>query len=120
MNKKLFVISILAAFILLVISFVSVVGYNTSTPIRKESPLFGIRGRRAIYEKIGDMLENIKTKYVGKRVFFLPFQCIKDKGKLSERNYLKDPLTYWCDWTEGEGCTTLPTNCFCESYDKPC
>ena len=126
MKKKLLVVCILAVFLLVVISFTSVVGYNTSKPIKKESPLFGIRGRRAIYEKIGDILENIKTRYIGERLFFLPFKCFKDKGKLYPRNFLKDPqsiLCNWtdlCDWTEGEGCTTMPSFCYCESYDKPC
>ena len=78
MNKKLLVVSILAVFMLLAISMASAV--NTTTTVKKkESPLFGIRTRQAIGEKIGDIIENIKTKYIGERVFFLPFQGLRDR-----------------------------------------
>ena len=76
MNKKILTISIVVVFMLLAISFASTVSSNTSKPIRKESPLFGIRTRRAVKEKIGEVIENIKTKYIGERVFFLPFQYL--------------------------------------------
>ncbi len=79
MNKKILTISIVVVLMLLAITFASTVSSNTSKPIRKESPLFGIRTRQAIKEKIGDIIENIKTKYIGERAFFLPFQFLSLK-----------------------------------------
>ena len=37
------------------------------------SLLIGIRTRRAIVEKLGKIIENIKTKFIGDRLFFLSF-----------------------------------------------
>jgi hypothetical protein len=73
MKKKILIISILAVFMLMAISFVSVVGKNTSDAEKKESPLYGIRTKRAIGEKISNILENIKTRFLGERIFFLKF-----------------------------------------------
>ena len=94
MKSKLLVVSILAVFILLVISVVSVVGYNTSKPIRKESPLFGIRTRRVVKERIDEVIDNIKTKYVGERVFLLPFQWLRKQGEFSLRQQLVEKSTF--------------------------
>ena len=104
MNKKILIISIVAVFMLLALSFASTVSSNTSKPIRKESPLFGIRTRQAIKEKIGQVIENIKAKYIGERVFFLPFQSIS----LKQQNY---------QWTKDEcetelKCTAGTPSCF--------
>ena len=79
MNKKILLFSILAVFMLLAISLSSAVSSNTSKPIKKESPLFRIRTKQSVGDKIGQVLDNIKTKYVGQRVFFLPFQWIRFK-----------------------------------------
>ena len=54
---------------MLTISFASIVTSNSSKPVRKESPLFGIGTRQAIREKIGDLMR----KFVGERVFFYRF-----------------------------------------------
>ena len=75
MNKKILVVSIFAVFMLLAIAFASTVTSDTSKPNQKESPLYGIRTRRAIKEKIGEMLR----RFVGERVFFLPFQWLRNK-----------------------------------------
>ena len=78
MNKKILVISILAVLMLVAISFSTAVSSNTTTTVKKkESPLFDIRARRAINEKFGEIIENIKTKYIGERLFFMPFTRIK-------------------------------------------
>ena len=80
MNKKILTISIVAVFMLLTISFSTAVSSNiTATIKKKESPLFGIRTRQAINVKFGEIIENIKTKYIGERVFFLPFQFLSLK-----------------------------------------
>lgn len=60
---------------LLAIAFASTVSSNTLKPAKKESPLFRIRTRQAIKEKIGNMMR----RFIGERVFFLPFQWIKNK-----------------------------------------
>ena len=88
MNKKILTISIVAVFMLLAISMASAV--NTTTPVKKkESPLFGIRTRRAINEKIGEIIENIKTKYIGQRVFFLQFLWLTNGDGISARQRLQ-------------------------------
>ena len=104
MNKKLLAFSIIVVFMLLAISFASSVSSNTTKTIeKKESPLFGIRTRQAIKEKIGDIIENIKAKYIGERVFFLPFQWLNNREKLTMREQLQEK-TSW-------DCTYGPTNC---------
>ena len=82
MNKKILVVCILVVFTLVAISFASAI--NTTTPVKKkESPLYGIRTRRAIGERLGKIIEHIKTKFLGERVFFLPFQWIRNLLGLS-------------------------------------
>jgi len=77
MNKKILIISILAVFMLVAISFASAVSSN-STDEKRESPLFRVRTRRAIGERLEELKENIKARFVGERVFFLPFQWLKN------------------------------------------
>lgn len=90
MNKKILVVSILAVFMQVAISFASAISSNTArTAKKKESPLYGIRTRRAIRERLGRIIENIKTKFQGDRIFFLPLQWLN--------NYIigDNPLTAW-------------------------
>jgi len=68
MNKKILLVSILIVFMFLAISMASAINTHTAKCVRKESPLFGIRTRQAIREKIGNFL----SRFVGERVFFLP------------------------------------------------
>ncbi len=53
------------------------------------SLLIGIRTRRAIVEKLGKIIENIKTKFIGDRLFFLPFlrslQHLSIRQRLAEK-----------------------------------
>ena len=72
-NKKLLVMSVLAVFMLLAISFASTVSSNTPKSTRKKSPLFKIRIRKAIQEKISGFI----TRFVSERVFFLPFHWLR-------------------------------------------
>ena len=75
MNRKILTFSIAAVFMFVAISFASAV--NTTSAIeKKESPLYGIRLRHQIEVKIGEAIENIKAKYIGERVFFLPVQWL--------------------------------------------
>jgi hypothetical protein len=71
MNKKILVISVLAVFVLVAVSFSTVV--SSKPEEQRESPLFGIRTNRAITEKITNIVENIRTKFLGERIFFIPF-----------------------------------------------
>jgi hypothetical protein len=74
MNKKIIILSVLVVLMLVGISFVSSAETNTNSE-KKESPLYGIRTRKAIGEKFVNILEDIKTKFLsGKRMFFLPPQ----------------------------------------------
>ena len=75
MKKKLIIGSLLAVFMLVAISFVSSAEVNANIE-QRESPLYGIRTRRATTEKISNIIENIKTKFLGERMFFLPFRWI--------------------------------------------
>lgn len=75
MKKKILIISLLSVFMLLAIAFASTVTSNTPIPPKKDSPLFGIRTRWAIREKMGDFIR----KFVGEQLFFLPFQWIRNK-----------------------------------------
>ncbi|UCF12819.1 MAG: hypothetical protein JSW06_00825 [Thermoplasmatales archaeon] len=64
MNKKIFVGSVIAVVILILVSFTGVVGYQTtkSSTIASASPLFSVRSTRAIDEGSKD----IDCDYVGK------------------------------------------------------
>ena len=96
MNKKILIISIAAVFMLLIISFASTASSNTGKTVeKKESPLFGIRTRRAINEKFGEVLENIKTKYIGERVFYSPiFMILKNKQQTLLYTFGECPTFY--------------------------
>jgi len=74
MDKKILAIGCICAVVLLVaISFASAISTNTVKPVeRKDSPLFRIRVRKAIREKMGNLI----SSFIGERVFFLPFQWL--------------------------------------------
>jgi len=73
MNKKVFVMGLLAVLMLISISFVCSAEINSDIE-KKESPLYIIRTRQAITEKLSIIVENVKTKFLSERLFFLPFQ----------------------------------------------
>ena len=129
MNKKLLVVSILVVFTLVAISYAS--AFSSYTPIKKkESPLFGIRTRQAIKEKIGDVIENIKAKYIGERVFFLPFRFTLSNNDLLVRQIIQDKILTLIDSTVDCWTCTGPTYCdrtctdntwYCRTcYDTAC
>jgi len=77
MNKKFVVLGILAVLMLLTISLASAI--NTQTNVeKKESPLYKIRTKLAIGEKISQIFQNIKIKFLGERLFLIPFQWLKN------------------------------------------
>jgi len=76
MKEKILTASILAVFMLVAISFASAVSTNTTNAENKESPLWAIRARQAIKDKVIDIIKIVKTKYVGERAFYIPFQSL--------------------------------------------
>ena len=99
MNKKILLISILSFLMLLTISFASAINTNTTDIERKESPLYRIRIRRAIGEKITIIIENIRTKFLGERIFFLPppLQRTTSWPTTQELTYLSCPTCFKCN-----------------------
>ncbi|HEY0087970.1 MAG TPA: hypothetical protein VGB37_03955 [Candidatus Lokiarchaeia archaeon] len=91
MNKKILLVSILSILMLVTISFASAINTENLNEVKnKESPLFKIRTRSAIGEKIGHIIKNIKAKFIGERIFFLPFQWLRSLNPNDYRN----PNTY--------------------------
>ena len=94
MDKRILKFGIIIAVLLLVtISIASAVN-TTISDKKKESPLYGIRTRMVISERLGELLDNIKTKYIGERVFLLPFQWIRKQGGISVRQQLGEKSTF--------------------------
>ena len=90
MNKKILLVSILAVFMLVAISYAAAVDTNTANTKRKESPLYKIRTGKAIAEKITNIIENIRTKFLGERIFFLPFQWMRNAEFSIRDRFLKE------------------------------
>lgn len=65
MNRKLMISSIAVAVIIVLISFTSVIGFQTTkSKLIKDSPLFNVRTQRAINKPSKDVMI---TEYIGKR-----------------------------------------------------
>ena len=106
MNKKILVVSILAVFTLVAISFASAI--NTTAPVeKKESPLFRIRSRRAIREKIGDLVR----RFLGDRIFFLPFQWLRNIIDDYQQPFSKSPTCHGIKSPCTKYQWTCPTEC---------
>jgi hypothetical protein len=72
MNKKVVIGSICTVFVLLTISLTTTVSSNAIDIDKKESPLWKIRNRRAINEKLGRVIDNIRASFIGDtRIFFI-------------------------------------------------
>ena len=111
MNKKILLFSILAVFMLVAISYATAI--NTADSKKKESPLWKIRTRGAITSNIEDIIENIKTKFLGERMFFLPFHWLGNGNEISARDQFMEKRTsndddytcvYKCTSDEGPTC----------------
>jgi len=112
MNKKLLVVSILAVFMLVAISFASAVSSN-STDEKRESPLFRVRTRRAIGERVDELRQIIRSRFVGDRLFFLPFQWLRNQ---KNEEHAEDRLV-----TGDKSVTCHKTNCGNQcSWDPAC
>lgn len=99
-------VSILAVLRLVAISFATAVTSNTTTTVKKkESPLFGIRTKLAI----GQKLQDLTTRFIRQRVFFIPFPQLM---KIFSSNRLDTVYSYDCGGctyaSEQGGCWTCP------------
>jgi len=91
MNKKILTISILAIFMLIAISFITTVSSNT-TSTKRETPLFKIRTKLAI----GERIKYLVTRFIETRgVSLLPSLLFKDQP---------DRLLTTHQWTD---CSTI-------------
>lgn len=86
MNKKIMTMTIAVVIMMLSVSLISVANAETkkSNEKKRESPLFKIRSKGAIREKIQD----IKTNYLGDRIFLLPFNRLSNLLGRSEDSML--------------------------------
>ena len=109
MKKKIIIISILAVFILVAITYVSAVNANTTDTENKESPLWIIRTKSAIGEKISKISSIIKTRFLGERIFYPSLRLLSRFLKNNEQIF---PESVWkCEQaspiTEQIGCDTV-------------
>ena len=119
MKKKILVVSILAVFTLVAISFATAVSSNTVKSIeKKESPLYRIRLLRAIREKGREIL----SRFIGERIFFVPtiFRLLRFPKKLFHTGTGYET----CRWTDCYLCTeihdhdcTEDSDCTMKCYD---
>ena len=76
MKKIILIVGTISILMLLTTSFVSVVGSNPATRESKESPLFKVRAQKALSIKLGNILEQIKTRFLGERIYMVPFSLM--------------------------------------------
>ena len=107
MNKKLCIGCILAVFMLVAVSFSSAVGRDTDVE-KKESPLFRIRTRVAIGEKISNIIINIRDKLFEERIIFLPIKLLKDIDYSRSTTAWPTDCTHTC---KSSGCPTFLALC---------
>jgi len=132
MKKKIVIMCILTSIFLVSISMASAINTTNKNTQEEESPLYNYRTNKAIQEKI----QNIKTKFFGDRLFFLPFQWLRNNnqnlrdnlqektqeyGQTCEAQYTCSNQHTYCSWpTEcGSPCPTqvLTDNaCGCTSW----
>jgi hypothetical protein len=84
MNKKLTIFGVLIAFVMVGISFASAVSSNIPEGKEKKvSPLYKIRIKQSVRERVGNILESIKSKFLGERLFFLSPRLLLNSRELS-------------------------------------
>ena len=109
MNKKILIGSVLTILMLVTISFATAVTSNTNKDVEnKESPLFRIRTKLAI----GERIKNLAIIFLRQRIFFLPFQWLSHEI-LSIRDRLNCKQTQnpaVC--TEAVRCTFMVPECW--------
>jgi len=85
--KKIMILAALTILMLVAISFSSATDSRAYLK-KKESPLYKIRTKQSINEDIGDIIEFIKIKFLGGRIFFQPIKNFRGQntniGKFTE------------------------------------
>jgi len=106
MKRKIVVGCIGAVLLLMLVGFTSVVAIRTTYEI-KESPLFGVRLKKAINDRIKEIKLNLESKFIVKRIFLFNMIPIKDYEVYNYRTRLQEKVT-------GGGYTACPSwNCIC-------
>lgn len=91
MNKKILIFVVLATLMLVTITFATAI--QTTNTNKKESPLYKIRTKLAI----GERIQNLKTKFIGERIFFLPSLLLRNQpDQLSTTHQWTDCSTIGC------------------------
>jgi len=106
MKKKILITGILIVLMLVTISYATAL--NTTNTENKESPLYRLRISMAIREKVENIIENIRTKFLGERIFFLPSKQSR-KGLLSVRDSEKQIIKEYTEGFIGPTCAYYPT-----------
>ena len=91
MNKKIIIFGITAVFILVTISLASAYTLSEQSE-KKESPLFRIRTKQAIKEKIAEM----KSNYLSERIFIIPLNWFFSYNKVNSPSAHKSCLFTSC------------------------
>jgi len=124
MNKRILIFGALTVFMLVTISFASAINNNTTTQVdKKESPLYRIRTRAAIGEKIGQIFKNIKAKFLRERIFFMPIGLLRNNinddsmASIVVNTCVFNPCTWeeYC-YTCDEYCYTSEKQCTLNQY----
>lgn len=103
MKKKILIVSILAVFMLVAISFASAASTQKTNDVeKKDSPLFGVRLEKNI-GKIEEM--KVRSKYIGQGRLLL-FNLLLEKLKFSRTisNKLSSVCSTPCTFTVGITC----------------
>ena len=106
MSIKITIIGCILLFMLVAISLASAIEINTDLE-KKESPLYRIRTRNAIGEKLTNIIETIKTKFLGDRIFFIPYL----QNRYQHRGLFDK------EWTDQIQCTFFGDGTTCYPHD---
>lgn len=95
MNKRILIGCILVVFMLVAISMATAVSNEKNTE-KKESPLFKTRTKQATGEKLSRFRENIKARFIGERIYLLPFLFKNHRATLLTTHQWTDCSTVGC------------------------
>ena len=119
--KKICIFGIFVFFMLLTISFATAINTNNNSE-NKESPLYRIRAKNALGSKVSQIIENIKTKFLGERLFYVPIPFI---NKI--KNLINPPSSQvYCTAipeecpTMNDDCPTMQDDCPTMQHNKLC
>lgn len=109
MNKKIKIFMMLIiTTMLLSISIATAINTIETKKQKGESPLYKIRANKAIRGKI----QNIKAKFFADRLFFLPFQFIKNKYNPEQDTRLDTAIKGICTFNDGGATCNGRYTCF--------